>query len=75
MSRIDILIFVYMSDHIHKSHNKSLVLYHLVCPIKYSRNVLTESVSKTFKNIFLEIEERYEISFLRSVYMRIMLIF
>lgn len=52
-----------MSDHIHKSHNKSLLLYHFVCPIKYRRKVLTESVSKTFKGICLEIEERYEISF------------
>jgi len=52
-----------MSDHIHKSDNKSLLLYHFVCPIKYMRKVLTESVSKTFKDICLEIEERYEISF------------
>ncbi len=52
-----------MSDHIHKSHNKSLLLYHFVCPIKYRRKVLTESVSKTFKDICLEIEERYEIGF------------
>ena len=53
-----------MSDHIHKIHNKSLLLYHFVCPIKYRRKVLTESVSKTFKDICLEIEERYEISFI-----------
>ena len=53
-----------MSDHIYKIHNKSLLLYHFVCPIKYRRKVLTESVSKTFKDICLEIEERYEISFI-----------
>jgi len=63
VSRIDILIFVYMSDHIHKSPNKILLLYHFVCPIKYRRKVLPGSVSKTFKAICLEIEERYEISF------------
>lgn len=28
-----------MSDSIHKSHNKSLLLYHFVYPIKYSRSV------------------------------------
>lgn len=53
-----------MSEYIYKSHNKSLLLYHLVCPIKYSRKVLTEDVSETFRNICLEISTRYEIHFL-----------
>ena len=53
-----------MSEHIHKSHNKSLLLYHFVCPIKYRRSILTESVSKTFKEICLKIEQRYEMNFL-----------
>jgi len=30
-----------MGKHIHKRHNKGLLLYHLVCPIKYRRSVLT----------------------------------
>ena len=53
-----------MSDHIDKSHNKSLLLYHLVCPIKYRRKVLIDEVSNTFKIICLEISSRYEIHFL-----------
>ena len=53
-----------MSEHIHKSHNKSLLLYHLVCPIKYRRKVLTEEVSNTLVSICLEISFRYEIHFL-----------
>ena len=53
-----------MSEHIHKSHNKSLLLYHFVCPIKYRRSVLTNTVSKTFKEVCQKIEERYEIFFL-----------
>ena len=53
-----------MSEHIHKSHNKSLLLYHLVCPIKYRRSVLTEEVSKTLQEICLGISSRYEIYFL-----------
>ena len=57
-------IFVVMGEHIHKSHNKSLLLYHFVCPIKYSRKVLDDSVSTTFKEICLGIEQRYEIHFL-----------
>ena len=53
-----------MSDHIYKSHNKSLLMYHFVCPIKYRRSVLTEEVSQTFREVCLEIEKRYEIKFL-----------
>ncbi len=53
-----------MSEHVHKSHNKSLLLYHLVCPIKYRRKVLSEEVSNTLKNVCLEITTRYEIHFL-----------
>ena len=52
-----------MSEHIHKSHNKSLLLYHLVCPIKYRRSVLTDEVSITLQKICLEISYRYEIHF------------
>jgi REP element-mobilizing transposase RayT len=53
-----------MSEHIYKRHNKSLLMYHFVCPIKYRRSVLTEVVSTTFRQICLKIEERYEIKFL-----------
>ena len=53
-----------MSEHIHKSHNKSLLMYHFVCPIKYRRTVLDAEVSESFKGICLEIEERYDIHFL-----------
>ena len=52
-----------MSEHIHKSHNKSLLLYHLVCPIKYRRSVLTDEVSITLQKICSEISSRYEIHF------------
>jgi len=53
-----------MSEHIHKSHNKSLLINHFVCPIKYRRKVLKDAVAKTFKEICFGIEERYEIHFL-----------
>jgi len=52
-----------VSEHIYKSHNKSLLLYHLVCPIKYRRSVLTDEVSITFQEICLGISSRYEIHF------------
>ncbi|MHB1147938.1 MAG: transposase [Lutibacter sp.] len=53
-----------MSEHIHKSHNKSSLLYHFVCLIKYRPSVLTTSVSKIFKKICLQKEQRYEMNFL-----------
>ena len=52
-----------MSEHIHKSHNKSLLLYHLVCPIKYRRSVLSEEVEKSLVEVCKNIESRFEIHF------------
>ena len=53
-----------MSEHIFKRHNKSLLLYHLVCPIKYRRNVLSESVEISLVQVCANISERYEIHFI-----------
>ena len=53
-----------MSDHIHKRHNKSLLLYHLVCPIKYRRSILTGLVSESIVQVCKEIENRYDIFFI-----------
>lgn len=52
-----------MSEHIHKRHNKSLLLYHLVCPIKYRREVLTSAAERTLVSVCEEISARYEIHF------------
>ena len=52
-----------MTDHILKSHNKNLLLYHLVCPSKYRRKVFTEEVEDTLKEICIGIEKRYEVHF------------
>ncbi len=53
-----------MSQYIHKSHNVSVLLYHLVCPIKYRKNILTSEVSNELKSICKEIEFRYEVVFI-----------
>jgi putative transposase len=53
-----------MSEHICKRHNKSLLLYHLVCPVKYRRSVLTEPVERSLVEVCKAIEERYEIHFI-----------
>ena len=53
-----------MSEYIHKSHNVSIIMYHLVCPSKYRRIVFDDDVSILLKQICMEIEKRYEIHFL-----------
>ena len=50
--------------HIAKSHNKTCLLYHIVCPIKYRREVLTDGVVKTLTEICLGIQKRYDIHFI-----------
>ena len=49
-------------EHIYKSHNKTLLLYHLVFPAKYRRKVFTKEVSERLKEICKGIEENYEIN-------------
>ena len=52
-----------MSEEIIKSHNRTVLLYHAVCPAKYRRKVFSEEVEKTLKEVCLEIGEKYEIRF------------
>ena len=53
-----------MSEYIHKNHNVTVLLYHLVFPAKYRRAVLDEQVDAVLREVCLEIEKRYEIKFL-----------
>ncbi len=53
-----------MSEHIHKSHNVSLLLYHLVCPTKYRRAVVDLDVDGVLRSVCFDIGNRYEITFL-----------
>lgn len=53
-----------MSKYIRKSHNVSILMYHIVCPAKYRKVVFSEEVDKTLKEICIEISKRYEIIFL-----------
>ena len=54
-----------MSDeHIAKSHNRTLLLFHLVFPAKYRKKVFTQEVEETLRLVCLGIEERYEIRFI-----------
>ena len=53
-----------MSEYLHKSHNVSVLIYHVVCPAKYRRVVFDTEVDRVLKEICLEIAQRYEIVFL-----------
>ena len=53
-----------MSTYIHKSHNVTALLYHLVFPAKYRRAVIDADVDQVLKAVCLDIEKRYEIKFL-----------
>ena len=53
-----------MGKHIYKSHNKTLLLYHMVFPAKYRKKIFDDAIDKTLKDVCLEISERYEIHFL-----------
>ena len=53
-----------MSRYIHKSHNVSVLLYHIVCPAKYRRVVFSPAVDQKLKEVCVEISKRHEITFL-----------
>ena len=53
-----------MSKYIHKSHNVTVLLYHLVFPAKYRKAVFDERVDAELKTVCMEIEKRYEVKFL-----------
>ena len=53
-----------MDEHIYKRHNKTMLLYHLVFPVKYRRNVINGQISEYIKEVCLDIGERYEIQFI-----------
>ena len=53
-----------MSIYLKKSHNISVLIYHIVCPTKYRRVIFSEEVDQELKNICLEIGKRYEVHFL-----------
>ena len=50
-----------MSEYVHKSHNVTVLMYHLVFPAKYRRAIFDEKVDTELRNVCLEIEQRLEI--------------
>ena len=53
-----------MSIYIHKSHNVSVLLYHLVCVGRGRSEGFDSQVEQELKKVCLEISQRYEIHFL-----------
>ncbi len=53
-----------MSEYLHKSHNVTILMYHLVLPAKYRKVVFDLQVDEVLKDICLEIEQRYQLKFL-----------
>ena len=54
-----------MSMFKHKRHNVSVIMYHIVCPVKYRRLIVsTDKIDNELREICLEISKRYEIDFI-----------
>lgn len=51
-------------EHLYRQHNKTLLLYHLVLPVKYRRKIFTEEVSTKLKEVCEKISECYEMRFI-----------
>jgi REP element-mobilizing transposase RayT len=52
------------SQYIHKRHNVSVLMYHVVCAAKYRRVVMSKEVDGVMAKVCLEISERWEVRFL-----------
>lgn len=53
-----------MSQVIRKAHNVSKLVYHIVCPIKYRRNVISDKVKYTIFRTCQSISEKHELYFI-----------
>ena len=54
------------SQYLHKSHNVTVLLYHIVSSAKYRRVVFTKDVGKVLVEVCEEIEKRYDRDWYRS---------
>lgn len=63
-----------MSEFIHKSHNVTVLMYHLEFPAKYRRAVIDAEVEEVLKETCIEIEKRYEVKFWKLAQIGVMCI-
>lgn len=52
------------SIYLHKSHNVTVLIYHIVLPAKYRRSVFDSKVEAVLKDVCTELEKDYQIRFL-----------
>ena len=52
-----VLTFDGMSEYIHKSHNVTVLMYHIVLPAKYRRVIFDEEVDEVLKDVCKRITE------------------
>ena len=52
------------SIYLHKSHNVTVLIYHIVLPTKYRRSVFDSKVEAVLKDVCTELERNYQIRFL-----------
>ncbi len=57
-----------MGEHVFKRHNKTLLMYRLVFPLKYRKSVINEEIGEGLKQICLDISERYEVHLIEMGY-------
>ncbi len=57
-----------MGEHLIKRHNKTPLLYHIICPLKYRRDIITNEIGESLKGICLQISEIYEINYIEIGY-------
>jgi putative transposase len=53
-----------VSKYVYKTHNVTVLTYHLVLPARYRRAVFDEDVDEVMKEVCIEIEKRSQIKFL-----------
>jgi putative transposase len=53
-----------MSEYLHKSHNVTVLMYHMVFPAKYRKVIFDGEVDGELKAVCLDIEKRYQMNFL-----------
>ena len=50
-----------MSEYLRKSHNVTILLYHLVFPAKYRGVVFEVAVEEVLKEVCLDLAKRYDV--------------
>ena len=53
-----------MSKYIKGKHHVSVIMYHIVCPTKFRRTVISEEIEKSIKQVCMEMQDVYDFKFL-----------